>query len=108
MITYAMLCPLDGWLVRLATGWRLPLVEPAGGPHGAYSVVLTRAEPPGSETAPELELELEPEPRLCAYCGEIVEGVDLHRLADGLPVHLACARRGCAKRHAGGRGRRRS
>lgn len=42
-ISWAQLTPLDGWLVKLAQGWRLPfVVEPAGGHHRHYSVLLTR------------------------------------------------------------------
>ena len=42
-----MLWPLDGWLVKLALGWELPLVvEPAGGAHGTYSILLLRTTAP--------------------------------------------------------------
>jgi hypothetical protein len=36
--------PLDGWLVKLAEGWRFPrfVVEPMQGHHGAYSVLLEK------------------------------------------------------------------
>ena len=48
-----MLCPRDSWLARLAEAWRLPLVvEPCGGHHGHYSVLLTRTDEPGSTTDP--------------------------------------------------------
>jgi hypothetical protein len=47
VITWALLAPLDGFLVLLAAGWRLPLVvEPMAGPHGAYSILLTREDDP--------------------------------------------------------------
>ena len=39
----------------------------------------------------------EPEARICAFCGESIADVDLHRLADGRAVHLACAHRGSRK-----------
>lgn len=36
--------PIDGWLVLLADGWRLPVVvEPIMAmPHGYYSILLER------------------------------------------------------------------
>jgi hypothetical protein len=45
--TWALRCDLDGWLVRLAEGSRLPwIVEPASGHHGHYSIYLTREDEP--------------------------------------------------------------
>jgi hypothetical protein len=44
---WAILAPLDGFLVHLARGWRLPFfVEPCGGAHGAYSILLERGDAP--------------------------------------------------------------
>ena len=35
--------PLDGWLVKLLEGWRFGMiVEPMGGNHGRYSVLMHR------------------------------------------------------------------
>jgi hypothetical protein len=50
-----MLYPLDAWLVKLALGWQLPLVvEPAGGAHGHYSILLLRTTAPdGASTRTE-------------------------------------------------------
>jgi hypothetical protein len=39
--------PLDGWLAWLASGWQLPfVVEPIGGHHGYYSILLVREDEP--------------------------------------------------------------
>jgi hypothetical protein len=46
-MTWAMLAPLNGFLVLLVEGWRLPwIVEPLAGHHGAYSVLLERDDAP--------------------------------------------------------------
>lgn len=43
MITEAIYCPLDSWLVMLVDGWLLPNpVEPMPGRHGDHSILLTR------------------------------------------------------------------
>jgi hypothetical protein len=36
--------PLNGWLVKLAEGWRFPgmIVEPMQGHHGFWSVLMER------------------------------------------------------------------
>ena len=47
VVAWTCIAPLDGFLVRLAAGWCLPLiVEPMRGPHGFYSILLTRADEP--------------------------------------------------------------
>lgn len=40
-------CPLDSWLRRLAEGWRFAswIVEPMGGHHGTYAVLMERDDP---------------------------------------------------------------
>ena len=44
---WAVYVPLDRWLLRLADGWQLPwIVQPMGGAHGAYSILMTRDDPP--------------------------------------------------------------
>jgi hypothetical protein len=56
---WATQAPLDGWLAKLAVGWRLPdVVEPIGAyemvrgefvpavNHGAYAILLTREDDP--------------------------------------------------------------
>lgn len=46
-VLYVLNTPLDGWLVRLAEGWRLPwIVSAAPGPHGAYAIYLEREDEP--------------------------------------------------------------
>jgi hypothetical protein len=46
-MTWARYVPLHGFLIYLATGWQLPwIVEPMAGPHGAYSVLVTRDDAP--------------------------------------------------------------
>ncbi len=38
-----LIAPVDGWLVYLAAGWRLPdPVQPMAGHHGAFSILLWR------------------------------------------------------------------
>lgn len=46
--TWALSCRLDCWLLKLVEGWRLPelVIEPMAGPHGAYSILLTREDEP--------------------------------------------------------------
>jgi hypothetical protein len=47
MIRWALLAPRDRFLALLAAGWELPwIVQPMAGPHGHYSVLLTRADAP--------------------------------------------------------------
>jgi hypothetical protein len=44
---WALYVPLDQWLLYLATGWQLPwIVQPMGGPHGAWSVLMKRDDAP--------------------------------------------------------------
>jgi hypothetical protein len=42
-MTEYIYAPVEGWLVMLAAGWRLPSpVEPMSDHHGTYSILLWR------------------------------------------------------------------
>jgi hypothetical protein len=46
-VMWVQYVPLDGFLVWLVAGWRLPfIVEPCGGHHRHYSILLTREHEP--------------------------------------------------------------
>jgi hypothetical protein len=76
--SWALLCPRDAWLVRLAEGWRLPwIVEPAGGAHGAYSVVLTTDALPASSNGGTMpEIMTTDHPLWRAFCDRLGKACD--------------------------------
>ena len=46
-MTWALYVPIHSFVLRLADGWQLPwIVQPMGGAHGAYSILMTRNTPP--------------------------------------------------------------